>query len=75
MTDKEAIWREISALFDANPRDDLPQPNWTAAEIAELTGRSSKYIRDKAVQLVRQGKLSGQKVRINGNQTWVFWKA
>lgn len=74
MTDREAVWREISAMLNPDPRADLPQPNFTTVEMAELEGKPLKKVRDKALSLMRRGKLDGKKVMLDGREMWVFWK-
>lgn len=74
MTDREAVWREISAMLNPDPRAELPQPNFTTMEMAELSNTPVKTVRERALRLLKQGKLGGKKIQDGGHEMWVFWK-
>jgi hypothetical protein len=74
--DRQAILSEILALMLPG-RESLPQPNFTAAEVADSMpeGRrcSAEAMRRRLLRLVRAGKLESAVAMVNGHSERVFW--
>uniref|UniRef100_A0A6M3KRF4 Uncharacterized protein n=1 Tax=viral metagenome TaxID=1070528 RepID=A0A6M3KRF4_9ZZZZ len=72
---REAILAEIIALTQPRTRADCPSPNFTVNEYAEQARLKNRDLALKRLRKAQaEGLLEGEKVLVDGNECWVFWK-
>ena len=78
MTDRVAIWREIQDVLGS--RSSLPQPNWTAGELAETLAEYTQepWSKDKAYAFAKRrwelGIFDSAIATVQGRSCRVFWR-
>lgn len=73
--DRRAVIAEIAEMLCCVDRGTLPEPNFTAAEMAAEMNVSPDAALRKLRRLERLGVLQSQLIIIEGHRRAVFWKA